>query len=60
MTASAVTISVFTSNDEPRPRLTLLRGDARAPEKVRVAVTEGHTLCALGVSGLLEREAESP
>jgi hypothetical protein len=51
MSASAVTISLFTSNDEPRPTLTLLRDDDHAPETVRFAVAEGHRLC--------EREAES-
>jgi hypothetical protein len=45
MTASAVTITLSTSHDEPRPRLTLLRGDDSAPKTIRVAVAEGHRLC---------------
>ena len=57
MTASAVTTTRFTSHDEPRPRLTLLRADDRAPETIRVAVAEGHRLVRAGVSALLEREA---
>jgi hypothetical protein len=57
MTASAVTTTLFTSHDEPRPKLTLIRGDGRAPETIRVAVAEGHRLVRAGVSALLEREA---